>query len=194
MRPKKAHPWQKPRRLIIIWGTRALRVGCALDNFTHMRSRDPRDHYELRPTWWSHRHYQFYKILLWWLKGFLFGEVPFPIFSDHLTRYHSVERYRAYKWSVEWLNNQQTAACQQLNTFVRSCSLVHKHYALLILRSRGMNNTGLQISCCLKVIIYASSAWIGLQRLLSGAEYKHSYVVQQAKMRNGYCDANLPEA
>jgi hypothetical protein len=60
----------------ITCGARTLRVGCAFAQqvtrkktpltvyFTYMGSRDPQaDHYELWPTWWSHRRYQMFKLL-----------------------------------------------------------------------------------------------------------------------------------
>ena len=84
----KTHPWPKPRWLMCnMWDSSVRGRLCAcrtkhrkktppVDNFTHMGNRDPpADHYELWPTWWSHRHNQLCTFLFWSVRGFLFCEV-----------------------------------------------------------------------------------------------------------------------
>jgi hypothetical protein len=80
----KTHPWPKLRQLMYnMWasGARGRLWACPsshrkktppVNNITHMESRDPpANHYQLWPTWWSRRHNQVYKLLLWSVEGFL---------------------------------------------------------------------------------------------------------------------------
>jgi hypothetical protein len=71
-----------------------------VENFTHMDYWNQHAYrHDRRPIWLSHRHYEFYTIILRSFWGVLVlrraESWPFPIASDHSLQ-HCIECYRAY--------------------------------------------------------------------------------------------------